>query len=73
MRTMSTATEYSGDRNYRQRLTGTRNGHFIASYDDNSLSSQEFLGYNTTEATKQVVAAIDNPRLCQHHCLLQLQ
>jgi hypothetical protein len=49
--------------NYRYKLTRARDGDFVASYDDNSLSSKEFLGYNTSEATKKVVAAIDNLRL----------
>jgi hypothetical protein len=44
-------------------LTRARNSDFVASYDDNSLSSKEFLGYNTSEATKKVVAAVDNLRL----------
>jgi len=48
-------------------LTRSRNHHLITSNKDNFLSSKEFLGNNRGQSTKEMIPAVDNFRLGQHH------
>jgi hypothetical protein len=41
-------------------ITGTGNTHLVTSYNDNFLSREQLLGYNTGETTEKVVSNIDD-------------
>ena len=48
-------------------LTGTRDANLIASDNHNLLSCQKFLGNDTAEAAKKMVAPINNFCIRQYH------
>lgn len=50
-------------------LTGTRDDNFIASYKDDTLTSQKLPGDNTGKASKKMVAAVDDLGFFKHHGL----
>jgi hypothetical protein len=45
---------------YHNQLTGSGDGHLIASHDNDTLSRKELLGNNTGETTEKVVTTVNN-------------
>lgn len=55
------------------QLTGTRDANLVASNDNDGLSGKKLLSNDACQTTEQMVSAVNNSSLGEHHGLLCCQ